>query len=337
VLIWESNANSPETILDASTGLPLTGILNVQEGPSHGCAALSGGGVECWATNTFNNPNGNAYGQLGNGTTTPTSVLYRATPVLTASATPLTNIVSIAPGNFPNTACAVTSDGKLWCWGDLTWLVNKGTSLVTGYAQAITMDGTTPLAGVSSAWLGSNEACAILSGAPNSVWCWGYNAHGELGQGDTNTRQYPTKVLGLTGPTKVAFAGPTFNVCGDTVCALDGSNVRCWGSNCDGTAGTNTATNPVQSPTAVVLQNGALLAGVEDLQAGYGEFAALQSDASIWTWGNGFQNYAANYGVTNVLAIGWAGPASGNGPRYLTSDGIYHNAMTNLTVNCNAM
>jgi hypothetical protein len=25
------------------------------------------------------------------------------------------------------------------------------------------------------------------------------------------------------------------------------------------------------------------------------------------------------------------------GPRYVTSDGIYHSAMTNVTVNCNAM
>jgi len=51
VLIWENNASSPETILDASTGNPLAGILNVQEGQYHGCAAVSTGTAECWQTN----------------------------------------------------------------------------------------------------------------------------------------------------------------------------------------------------------------------------------------------------------------------------------------------
>jgi hypothetical protein len=346
VLIWENYASSPETILDASTGLPLTGILDVQEGPYHGCAALSGGGAACWQTNATN---GNAKGQLGNGTTMANSVLYRATPVLTAPATPLSNVVAIVPGIYSNNACAITSDGKLSCWGDLTWLVNKGTSLVTGYAQAITTDGTTPLAGVLSAALGSSEACAILSGMPNSVWCWGGNGSGQLGQGDTTNRQYPTKVLGLTSPTKLATAYDGGSVYGDTVCALDGSNVRCWGNNYGGTlfqygggpfagaAGTNTTTNPVLNPTAVVVQSGTLLGSVADVQGGDAAFAVLRTDGTIWTWGYGSAGYAANYGLTNVLAIGWAGPSASNGPRYLTSDGIYHNAMTNLTVNCNAM
>ena len=50
--------------------------------------------------------------------------------------------------------------------------------------------------------------------------------------------------------------------------------------------------------------------------------------------------YAANYGITNILAIGYSGGGYLNGligPRYITSDGIYHSAMANLTVNCAAL
>jgi alpha-tubulin suppressor-like RCC1 family protein len=339
VLIWENNASSPETILDASTGNPLTGILNVQEGQYHGCAAVSTGTAECWQTNAAS---GNTSGQLGNGTTTATSVLYRATPVLTAPSTPLTNVVAVAPGNTANnatyrSACAVTSDGKLWCWGDLTWLVKDGTTnLRTGYAQAITTDGSTPFTGVSSAVLGSAEACAIVTASStNSVWCWGYNGHGELGQGDTTTRQYPTKVLGLTNPSKVVTSWS--NGAGDTFCALDGSSVRCWGSNSNGQAGTNTTTDPVPGPTQVVVQSGAVLGNIVDIQGGAATFAALLTSNTMWNWGYGFQIYATNYSLTNVLAIGWSGPSNYNGPRYITSDGVYHNAMANVTVNCNAM
>jgi hypothetical protein len=335
ILIWENAPTNPQTIVETSTGTPLTGIVDVQEGQYHGCAALAGGTVECWQTNASN---GNVDGQLGNGTTTAQTPLYRATPVLTDVNTPLSNVVHIARGEFySSTSCAVTSDGKVWCWGDLSWLVNKGTAtLHTGYAQAITTDGMNALTNVVQVALGPATACAVVAGTPNSVWCWGYNAHAELGLGDTTTRQYPTKVLGLTNPTQVSISGDS-NVSEAAVCALDGDNVRCWGLNSYGAAGINATTNPVLNPTAVVTQAGVLLGGVTDIEPGGSAFAALRTDGTIWTWGYGSQNYASNYGLTNIVAVGWAGPSNYNGPRYLTKDGVYHNAMTAVTVNCNAM
>jgi alpha-tubulin suppressor-like RCC1 family protein len=307
-------------------------------GSYHGCAALSGGGVECWQTDATN---GNIAGQLGNGTTTASTALYRATPVLTAAATPLTNVVAVALGYASNNACAVTSTRNLWCWGNLTWLVNNGTTLDTGYAQEITTDGATPFTGVKSAGLGAASACAILSGTPNTVSCWGYNGYAQLGLGNTTNEQYPTPVLGLTSPTKLAITSQNTTSATDTVCVMDGSNVRCWGYNGDGQAGSNTTTNPILSPTAVVVQSGALLGEVLDLQTGSAEFAVLRSGNTIWGWGDALptngdiQIYAANYNVTNVVALGWAGPPISNGPRYITSDAVYHNAMTTFTVDCN--
>jgi Regulator of chromosome condensation (RCC1) repeat len=335
-LIWEQTPASPATVVEATTGTPLKGIVNVQQGQYSGCAALTDGGAECWQQDASN---GNVQGQLGNGTTTAVAAVYRATPVLTAANTPLANVKAMATGNaaYTNTACAVTTDGKLWCWGDLSWIVDKGTAtLYSGYAQAITTDGMTALTGVSQAALSKDTACALVAGSPNSVWCWGYNGYGDLGQGDTTVRQYPTKVLGLTNPTKVVLS-TSANGNASTPCALDGANVRCWGYNGNGETGTNTTANPVSSATAVVTQNGVLLGGVTDIEAGYGAFAVLRTDQTIWTWGYRNQIYATNFGLTNVLAIGWAGPTTNNGPRYLTSDGVYHSAMTTVSVNCNAM
>ena len=53
---------------------------------------------------------------------------------------------------------------------------------------------TTGLAGAA------NEQCS------NTVWCWGNNANGELGQGNLAPLQYPTKVLGFANPTKLVAA-----------------------------------------------------------------------------------------------------------------------------------
>jgi alpha-tubulin suppressor-like RCC1 family protein len=325
--------SSEQTILDSTTGLPLAGIVSVQDGQYHGCAAVSDGSAQCWQVDSGN---GNTSGQLGNGTTMANAVLYRATPVLMAANTPLTDVSSVAHG-VSNAGCAVTTAGGLYCWGDLTWLVNKGTALLSGYAQAITTDGATPLANVQQVALGYTNACALLKGdSAHEVWCWGNNAAGELGQGDAMPRQYPIKVLGLTDPTKLVIE-PTVDF-GQraTVCALDGGSVRCWGDNYGGAAGVNSATNPIPGPTLVVNQSGAALDNVQDMELGNSVFAVLRGDA-LWDWGYGDTGYAANYGIPNVVAIGYAGGNGGGGPRYVTSDGIYHSAMTNVTVNCGAL
>jgi len=323
---------SEQVIFDSTTGQSLSGVISVQNGNSHGCAAISDGSVQCWQTDTTN---GNATGQLGNGTTTTNAVAFRGTPVLTAINTPLTNVAAVASGDS-NSGCAVTNDNKLYCWGDLTWIVNKGTTLLSGYAQAITTDGSTPFTGVAQVALGFRQACALVYGSSaNEVWCWGYNAEGELGQGDTTTRQYPTKVLGLSNPTWVVMS-PSNSGSEATVCALDGNNVRCWGANDRGQVGVNSTTNPIQGPTVVVGQTGTAIDGVVDVEPGLFAFSILRQDGTIWLWGWGATDYAANYGLTNVDGIGWAGGYAGS-VRYVTSDGIYHSAMTNVTVNCGAL
>ena len=202
-LLYENTVE--QVIADADTGLSLDGVTDVAAGSHiastyHGCAVVPGGKVKCWQLNATY---GNSSGQLGNGTTAASAVLHRGTTVLTGPNAPLTNAVTVMADE--DTSCAVTSDGKLWCWGDLTWLVNKGTpALHVGYAQAITVDGSTALTGVLQASIRSNQGCALVQGSPNSVWCWGYNGSQSLGQGDTVARQYPVKVLGLTAPTKVS-------------------------------------------------------------------------------------------------------------------------------------
>jgi hypothetical protein len=329
-LLYAVTASEVHVVADAATGLALAGVRDVTDGSYHGCAVLNDKTVKCWQTNASY---GNGEGQLGDGTTDTETPTFRATPVLTAAATPLTNIVALAETGpstqAANNTCAIDADGKLWCWGDLTYTVNNGTTLHTGYAQAITLDGLAPLTGVTQAALSREVACALVRGTSNEVWCWGLNASGEAGQGDTSKHQYPAQVLGLTAPSKVVIAP-------GTACALESGNVRCWGANgTSGAAGNKTTTGTVLSPSLVVVADGTTpLSGVTELHPGFGSFAALR-DGALWIWGTHFQNYATNYGVTNVTLLGGAGGLSNvYGPRYVTSDGVYHDAMTALSVSC---
>ena len=340
-LLYEiSDATLTQTpVLDANTGMPLRDVKEVQEGYRHSCAVLGAAKTAwCWRTAAA----GNAFGQLGNGTKDASGPIFRATQVLLAAGQALTNATSIATSpstginNSSDTRCAVTDDGRLYCWGDLSYLSNGGITTSSPYATPITSNGSTPLSGVIAVATDSSYACALVQGASSrEVWCWGRNQFEQLGLGDAVTHQYPTRVVGLSDPTQIALADAT-------TCVRDGSTVRCWGANASGQAGLGHYNTPVHGPTQVVLMGGVTpLADIVDLRGGdngYGQianFCALKKDNSLLCWGTAFQNYPSTYIVTNVVAAGSA-DSSGRTPavRVLSSDGVYHIGAATRMPNC---
>jgi alpha-tubulin suppressor-like RCC1 family protein len=73
--------------------------------------------------------------------------------------------------------------------------------------------------------------------ADGSVWCWGDNAYGQLGDGTNVPHRMPARVTGLSGATQVS-AGE-FHSCA----RLGDGRVACWGKNSDGEIGDLTATH----------------------------------------------------------------------------------------------
>jgi alpha-tubulin suppressor-like RCC1 family protein len=74
------------------------------------------------------------------------------------------------------------------------------------------------------------QTCAIRD-SDGTVWCWGGNANGQLGDGTMIDSATPTRVVGVTGAVEVAAGA-------DTTCARssDGS-VGCWGDDSAGQLG----------------------------------------------------------------------------------------------------
>jgi alpha-tubulin suppressor-like RCC1 family protein len=329
VLAEQRDQTKEATILGADAK-PLTNAVDVTGGAAFGCALIADGTVWCWRERA---DTGNRYGQLGGGTTDvdATAAVERASQVLVAAGQSLTNVQALVRGGTSSAqACAITDDGKLYCWGDLTWLVNKGTALVSPYAQAITTDGFSPLTGVVQASDCTTMACAIVKSSPNnSLYCWGANSDSNLGTGDTNNRQYPTKVTTLTSPTRVAVYAYSFlgNI-GGTTCAIDGGQVLCWGMIGGGLTGTGKTDGMANTPMPVVTADGTTpLPGAIDILSGtVGNFCALEPNQTLWCWGAGFKATATNYGLTNVSLFGGLAPINGYvaDPVFLTSDGLYH-------------
>ena len=78
-----------------------------------------------------------------------------------------------------------------------------------------------------------------------TVWCWGSNGDGQLGDGTTTTRLVPTRVVGITGALQVDAGG-------SHACALlAGGRIVCWGTNSSGQLGDGTTTNR-STPVAVL-------------------------------------------------------------------------------------
>ncbi|MBL8603385.1 MAG: hypothetical protein JNK72_15780 [Myxococcales bacterium] len=241
----------------ARTGANACGVLGGQQvvtGYLYSCAKLRDNTVRCWGYN------GN--GQLGNGTTTST-----INPV---SVTGLTNVASLA-GGYQH-VCAVMIGGAVRCWG------------YNGYGQlgtGNTTNATTPAAAISgltevtTVSTGQYHNCAVRR--DGSLWCWGYNYYGQLGDNTGTTRYLPVRVTNLENVTDVA--------CGSNhTCArrTDGT-VWCWGYNGNGELGNGTTSN-TSIPTPVPG-----LANVVDLEAGDNHTCARLTDGTIRCWGyNGY-------------------------------------------------
>ena len=132
-------------------------------------------------------------------------------------------------------------------------------------ANAAAMTGFTQVS-ISGAF-----TCALKT--DGTVWCWGNNGAGKLGDGTTTNRNRPVQVSGLTGVTRVE-AGYDFT------CALKSNGtVWCWGTNGNGQLGNGTTTN---SSTPVQVTG---LTNATQLATGPGHACVVKTDATVSCWG----------------------------------------------------
>jgi alpha-tubulin suppressor-like RCC1 family protein len=120
---------------------------------------------------------------------------------------------------------------------------------------------------------GYSHTCAIAK--PGGVKCWGYNGHGELGDGTTSSHRTPVAVLRLGKRVRSLAAGV-----GVTCAVTSAGGVKCWGSNDHGELGDGTTTDR-HEPVAV----SGLADGVRAVVAGEALSCALTIAGAVKCWG----------------------------------------------------
>lgn len=240
-----------------------TGIVAVSAGGAHTCALTHFGAVKCWG--------GNDHGQLGDGTNA-----IRLTPVSVLGLS--SGVVAIAIGELHS--CALTSAGKVECWGVGGRLGSGTTYRGSGskYTPSqLSGDVTTYMALAA----GSDHTCG-LTGA-GGVRCWGVADHGQTGDGneerppgDDGIRWSPVQVIGLESGVIAVTAGAAHS-CAITVAGA----LKCWGRNNHGQVGNGTLEDQF-----VPVQVKNLESGVVAAEAGADHTCALLNSGAVWCWGD---------------------------------------------------
>lgn len=281
-----------------------TDWVSVASGMGHTLALKTDGSLWAWGSNHF--------GELGDGTN-----LRKTVPVQIGTATDWVSIS--AGGSF---SAAIKSDGSLWTWGDnrmgelgigTVAILEKNTptrvgtatnwaSVSTGSSHMIALktdgslwvwgmnnfgalgDGGAPLSRISPYRLGTDTDWKSISAgtrytialkADGSLWGWGENRCGQLGDGSTIQRNAPVRI-GTASDWASASAGLEHTLALKT----DGS-LWAWGSNEEGCLGDGTATDK-RTPVKI----GTVTDWIGVSASGF-HSVALMENGSLWAWGRG--------------------------------------------------
>ena len=246
--------------------------------------------------------------QIGRDWRLNTTFLHQVTTqTAPGQQTPLGNWSQVSANQYFN--LALQTDGTLWSWGN------------NSYGQLGLSDQThrsSPTqVGTSSNWVqisaGSVNSFAIQTNG--TLWAWGNNSWGQLGTSNQTNYSSPVQIGALSVWTKIAASYNT------SYGIQSNGTLWAWGSNSFGQLGINSTigtsvVSPVQIGASV-----SLLSNWTQVAAGQYFAVALQSNGTLWAWG---QNNLGQLGLGNTT--NYSGPTQVGGLSQWTqiTSGLFH-------------
>jgi len=242
-------------------------VYMVSTGVNHYAALKSNGTVWTWGQNSL--------GQLGNGTTTSSSV-----PVKVEG---LSDIISVAAGQ--DFTAALKNDGTVWAWGNNA-SGQLGDETTENRSLPIKVSGITGVKAIAA-----DSYCRFVAALKNdgTVWAWGDNYRGQFGDGTKVNRSAPIQVQGLANITAIAVGSSHF------IALRNDGTVWGLGYNGYGCIGDGTGITERTSPSQMLISN------VSAIDAGGWSSAVVKNDGTLWTTGYnegklGYPNSSGSFG-----------------------------------------
>jgi VCBS repeat-containing protein len=207
-----------------------------------------------------------------------------------ASYITVNSVISIAAGGHHTVA--MDSSNTVWAWGDNTYdqlgECGGGTEAYSSTPVAVCAD----TANVTSIAAGSNHTVVLMK--DGTVWAWGSNSNGQLGNNSTtdSSTPVPVSIANTSGVASIA-AGSNH-----TVVLMKDGTVWAWGDNTYGQLGDGGYGGYRDTPVQVVGQSGigSFLSNVAIIAAGSGHTVAEDIYGDVWTWGNNSSGQLGNGG-----------------------------------------
>lgn len=255
----------------------------------HTCAihsdATTVGELFCWGLNW--------YGQLGNtigGNTAPS--VSQPEPVAGANSTltPYKDWLEISLGNY--STCGIRQESlqntSLWCWGYNGQGESGNNDLTQTFLSLPTQE-----ASLGTDWtsvtVGASHTCAIKA-KTNTLWCWGANFYGSLGNGfsnansNTSSSLVPAQEVTLAKDWIKVFTN-NYNTCG----LKSSGQISCWGKNDLGQTG-----NPLDRNGNNKSQISIFDKGWTELALGYNHTCGLTLSNNTLCWGSAASSLLGN-------------------------------------------
>jgi len=240
----------------------------------------------------------NTKGQLGDNTQTDQSIPNQTI----AGGTNWNQVSSSVDGTV-----AIKNDGTLWTWGDNTSGQlgdSSNSSTVSARSSPVqTIAGGNTWQQVSG---GNRSTTAIKK--DGTLWTWGHNFSGELGDSTTTNRSSPVQTIALGNNWKQVSCGqssPSLPDSNHTGAVKTDGTLWTWGNNVNGQLGDNTSSDkssPVQTLTGTY--------DWKQVACGIAFTAAIKTDGTLWTWGNngtgqlGDGTITVKYQPVQTIALG---------------------------------
>jgi alpha-tubulin suppressor-like RCC1 family protein len=263
----------------------------IAAGRQHTLALKADGTLWAWGENGL--------GELFDGTTTNKSI---PTQVGTA-----TNWQKISAGfDF---SLAIKTDGTLWGCGFNTY-GQVGIGTTTSVLTPTQIGNATNWQSVSASPGGFTAAIK----SNGTLWTWGKNNYGQMGDGTTVNKNVPTQIGTGTNWQSVSTGG------NHVIAIKTDGTLWAWGWNILGEVGNGTSTLNISTPVQI-----GTATNWAKLSAGYAFSSAIKTDGTLWTWGQNTNKELGNGNTTSSntpiqigTATNWQNITSGHNNRIAT-------------------